>query len=430
MKSHLLSFAAATAATVFIATAALGQEREVHVFNWSDYIDESILDDFTKETGIKVVYDVFDDNGMLETKLLTGGSGYDVVVPTGPFLQRQIQAGVFQKLDKSKLPNLSNMWPEITKQLAKYDPGNQYAVNYMWGTTGIGYNVDKVKAALGNVPIDSWDVLFKPENAKKLKACGINMLDASDETFAIALNYLGKNPDSKEIADIRAGGEVYSKIRPSIRTFNSSAYISDLAQGDVCITIGWSGDILQAKSRAEEAKNGVHINYVIPKEGTYMWFDNLAIPADSKHVDEAHAFINYLMKPEVIAKSTNYVQYANGNLASQKFVDKEVLENTSVYPTAEMLKKLFIISPYEGKSQREVTSVWTRIKKGIDQEKAGGSACLFCVWLKGDRWGKAWRNLLDRLNANFLRGPIHQRFRSFVSKTSPNGLAISPPSIT
>ncbi|MDR6815760.1 putrescine transport system substrate-binding protein [Neorhizobium sp. 2083] len=364
MKSHLLSLAAAVAASALAATAAFAQEREVHVFNWSDYIDESILDDFTKETGIKVVYDVFDDNGMLETKLLTGGSGYDVVVPTGPFLQRQIQAGVFQKLDKSKLPNLSNMWPEISKQLAKYDPGNQYAVNYMWGTTGIGYNVDKVKAALGDVPIDSWDVLFKPENAKKLKACGINMLDASDETFAIALNYLGKNPDSKEIADIRAGGEVYSKIRPSIRTFNSSAYISDLAQGDVCITIGWSGDILQAKSRAEEAKNGVNINYVIPKEGTYMWFDNLAIPADAKHVEEAHAFINYLMKPEVIAKSSNYVQYANGNLASQKFVDKEVLENTSVYPTAEMLKKLFIISPYEGKSQREVTSVWTRIKKG------------------------------------------------------------------
>jgi putrescine transport system substrate-binding protein len=363
MKSHLLSATAALAATVF-ASGAFAQERVVHVYNWSDYIDESILEDFTKETGIKVVYDVFDNNDLVETKLLAGGSGYDIVVPTAPFLARQIQAGVFQKLDKSKLPNLTNLWPLVNERLAKYDPGNEYAVNYMWGTTGIGYNVDKVKAALGDTPIDSWDVLFKPENAQKLQSCGINILDASDETFAIAMNYIGKNPDSKETADLEAGGEVYKQIRPYVKTFNASAYIDELANGDSCITIGWSGDILQAKTRAEEAGNGVKVEFVIPKEGTYMWFDNLAIPADAKNVAEAHEFINYLMKPEVIAKATNYVQYANGNLASQQFIDKEVLENPAVYPSEEVVNKLFTISPYGPREQRVLNRVWTQIKTG------------------------------------------------------------------
>lgn len=352
------------AATALSATTALSQERVVHVYNWSDYIDESVLADFTKETGIKVVYDVFDSNELLETKLLAGGSGYDVVVPTGPFLARQIQAGVFQKLDKSKLPNLVNLWPVVSERLAKYDPGNEYAVNYMWGTTGIGYNVAKVKAALGDMPIDSWDVLFKPENAEKLKSCGINILDASDETFAIAMNYLGKDPDSKETADLQAGGEVYKKIRPSVKTFNSSAYIDELANGDTCITIGWSGDILQAKARAEEAGNGVEVNYVIPKEGTYMWFDNLAIPADAKNVEEAHAFINYLMKPDVIAKASNYVQYANGNLAAQALMDEAVVKNPAVYPNEATLAKLFTISPYDPKAQRVINREWTAIKTG------------------------------------------------------------------
>ena len=365
MKTDLMRFLASAAMVTLAMASAAKAEGVVHVYNWSDYIDESVLEDFTKETGIKVVYDVFDSNEILETKLLAGGSGYDVVVPTGPFLARQIQAGVFQKLDKSKLPNLSNMWPDIMQRLATYDPGNEYAVNYMWGTTGIGYNVEKVKAALGpDFKIDSWDAVFKPENAEKLKACGINILDASDETFAISMNYIGKNPDSKETADLEAGGDVYMKIRPSVKTFNSSSYIDDLANGDICLTIGWSGDILQAKARAEEAKNGVEIDYVIPKEGTYMWFDNLAIPADAKNVEEAHAFINFLMKPEVIAKASNYVQYANGNLASQALLDEEVFKNPSVYPDAETVKKLFTISPYGPKEQRVLNRVWTQIKTG------------------------------------------------------------------
>ncbi|BCH18757.1 polyamine ABC transporter substrate-binding protein [Mesorhizobium sp. L-2-11] len=363
MKKQL-RLAVTMTAVLFSTGVSLAQDKVVNVYNWSDYIDSSILEDFTKETGIKVVYDTFDSNEILETKLLTGGSGYDVVVPAGPFLARQIQAGVFQKLDKSKLPNLKNMWPEVMTLLAKYDPGNEHAVNYMWGTTGIGYNVDKVKAKLGDVPIDSWDVLLKPENAAKLESCGVNIVDAPDETFAIAMNFLGKDGDSKKTEDLEAGGDVYAKIRGYVRTFNSSAYIEGLANGDICITIGWSGDILQAKNRAEEAKNGVKINYLIPKEGTYMWFDNLAIPADAKHVDEAHAFINYLMKPEVIAKSSNYVQTANGNLASQKFLDEAVLKNPSVYPTEETLEKLFTIYPYEHKEQRVLTRLWTRIKTG------------------------------------------------------------------
>lgn len=364
MKSASLPFTLALASAVLSAGVAFAQEKVVNVYNWSDYIDESILEDFTKETGIKVVYDVFDNNELLETKLLAGNSGYDVVVPTAPFLARQIQAGVFQKLDKSKLSNLEHLWPEVTERLAKYDPGNEYAVNYMWGTSGIGYNVDKVKAVLGDVAIDSWDVLFKPENAEKLKACGVNILDASDETFAIAMNYIGKNPDSKETADLEAGGDVYKAIRPSVKTFNSSAYIDELANGDICISLGWSGDVLQAKDRADEAGNGVNIEYIIPKEGTYMWFDNLAIPADAKNVDAAHQFINYLLRPEVIAKASNYIQYANGVLPSQALMDEEVSKNPGVYPTAETMEKLFTISPYGPREQRVLNRIWTQIKTG------------------------------------------------------------------
>lgn len=365
MKAQFIRTTSVALATIFIASAVQAQERVVNVYNWSDYIDESVLADFTKETGIKVVYDVFDSNELLETKLLAGGSGYDVVVPTAPFLARQIQAGVFQKLDKSKLTNLPNLWPMVSERLAKYDPGNEYAVNYMWGTTGIGYNVAKVKEALGaDFTVDSWDAIFKPENAEKLKSCGINILDASDETFAIAMNYIGKDPDSKETADLEAGGEVYMNIRPSVRTFNSSAYIDDLANGDICMTIGWSGDILQAKARAEEANNGVEINYVIPKEGTYMWFDNMAIPADAKNVAEAHEFINFLMRPDVIAKASNYVQYANGNLASKEMLDPEVKDNPAVYPPEDVMAKLFTISPYGPREQRVLNRVWTTIKTG------------------------------------------------------------------
>ncbi|MCF3639525.1 polyamine ABC transporter substrate-binding protein [Rhizobium sp. TRM95111] len=343
---------------------AVAQEKVLNVYNWSDYIDESILADFTKETGIKVVYDVFDSNETLETKLLAGGSGYDIVVPTGSFLQRQIQAGVFQKLDKSKIPNLSNMWDVVQERVARYDPGNDYAVDYMWGTTGIGYNVAKTKEILGTDAAPTWDVLFKPEVIEKFKDCGVYFLDTADEVIPAALNYLGLDPNSKDQADLDKAGELLMTVRPSIRKFHSSEYINALANGDICLALGWSGDVLQARDRAAEANAGVEVNYSIPDGGAQMWFDLMAIPTDAQHVEEAHAFINYLMKPEVIAKASNYVFYANGNKASQQFVDKEVLDDPAIYPSAETMGKLYTKDPYDPKTQRIVTRIWTKVVTG------------------------------------------------------------------
>jgi putrescine transport system substrate-binding protein len=366
MSKHKKALAGvAVAALLAVGTGyATAQERVVNVYNWSDYIDESVLEEFTKETGIKVVYDVFDNNEIVETKLLAGGSGYDVVVPTGPFLARQIQAGVFQKLDKSKLPNLVNMWPDVTERLGKYDPGNEYAVNYMWGTTGIGFNVDKIKAIMPDAPVDSLKMIFDPEISGKFKDCGIHVLDAADELIPAALAYLGKNPDSKETEDIQAAGELLKTVAPNIQKFHSSEYINALANGDICLAFGWSGDVLQAKARAEEAGNGVKIEYHIPGEGAYMWFDNFAIPADAPNVEEAHAFIDFMMRPDVIAKASNYVQYANGNLASQPLLDKEVFENPAIYPPPEVAAKLYSVTPYDSRSQRVLTRVWTSVKTG------------------------------------------------------------------
>ncbi len=369
MRKHIIAsvFASTIAA---VATGAEAQEKVVNVYNWSDYIDPAILEDFTKETGIKVKYDVFDSNELLETKLLAGKTGYDVVVPSGNFLGRQIQTGVFTALDKSKLPNLQYMWPVITDILGKYDPGNKYAVNYMWGTTGIGYNVAKVKERLPDVPLDSWKVALDPANVLKLKDCGVMMLDAPDEIVPAVMNYLGLDPDSKKPEDLQKAAEYFKQIRPAIRKFHSSEYINALANGDVCLVVGWSGDIKQAASRAEEKnktlkdpKKKVEVGYIIPKEGAYMFFDNFVIPKDAKNVEEAYAFINYMMKPEVIAKASNFVKYPNGNFESQKFIDKEVLDDKSVFPSMETMKKLYVISPFDQKSQRVLTSVWRDMKK-------------------------------------------------------------------
>jgi putrescine transport system substrate-binding protein len=363
IRTALLLSAAPVLAALTL-TVAQAQEKIVNVYNWSDYIDPSILEDFTKETGIKVTYDVFDSNEILETKLLAGGSGYDVVVPTAHFLARQIEAGVFQKLDKSKLPNISNMWDIVSKRVAKYDPGNQYAVNYMWGTTGIGYNTKKVQDALGIDKIDSWDVFFNPDKLSKLADCGVYVLDSPTDILPTAMRYLGLNPESTSPEDFAKAEEVMTKIRPYIRKFHSSEYINALANGDICLAIGWSGDIFQARDRAAEADQGVDIAYTIPKEGAEMWFDELAIPADARHVDEALAFINYIMKPEVAAKASNYVFYSNGNKASQQFIDKEILEDTAIYPDEATLANLFTVSPYDPKTQRVVTRAWTKIVTG------------------------------------------------------------------
>jgi putrescine transport system substrate-binding protein len=350
---------------VLLAPTAKAADRTINFYNWSNYIAPGVLDDFTRETGIKVVYDTFDANETLETRLLAGKSGYDVVVPTAYFLQRQITANIFQKLDKSRLPNLVNAWPMVIARLATYDPGNLYAVNYMWGTTGIGYNVKAIEKILGaGAKIDSWDMIFKPENLTKFKDCGVHMLDSADDIFPAALSYLGLDPNSTKPADLEKAADLVSKIRPSVRKFHSSEYLNALATGEICLAVGWSGDILQSRNRAAEAKNGIEIAYVIPKEGAQMFFDNLAIPSDAKNVSEAYALIDYLSRPEVAAKNSNFLSYANGNLASQKLVDPKVLDDRNIYPDQATIAKLFEVAARDPATERILNRLWTRVKTG------------------------------------------------------------------
>ncbi len=356
---------AISAALGLLSPAAGTEERTVNFYNWSNYIAPDVLETFTKETGIKVVYDTFDANETLETRLMAGKSGYDVVVPTAYFLQRQIKANIFQKLDKSKLPNLANAWPVVTQRLATYDPGNLYAANYMWGTTGIGYNVKMVQQILGpEARVDSWDFVFKPENLAKFKDCGVHMLDSADDIFPAALSYLGLDPNSTKQADLEQAAELVMKVRPYVRKFHSSEYLSALATGEICLVVGWSGDIMQARSRAAEAKNGIEIGYTIPKEGAQMFFDNLAIPADAKNVAEAHELINFLYRPEVAAKNSDFLSYANGNLASQKLIDPKILNDKNIYPDEATLSKLFVITARDPATQRIINRLWTRVKTG------------------------------------------------------------------
>jgi putrescine transport system substrate-binding protein len=352
------------AALALIGGTSVAQDKVVNVYNWSDYIDEEILAEFEAETGIKVVYDVFDSNDILETKLLAGASGYDVVVPSGGFLQRQITAGVFQKLEKGKLSNIGNMWDVISKRTEVYDPGNEYSINYMWGTTGIGYNVEAVKARLGTETIETWDVIFNPDTLAKFADCGVHVLDAADEMIPAALNYLGHDPNSKDKALIEEAGALLDKIRPHVTSFNSSAYINALADGDACLAVGWSGDILQARDRAAEADNGVSVEYAIPVEGALMWFDQMAIPADAPHAENALIFLDYIMRPDVMAKASNYVYFANGNLASQALLEDDVIGDPAIYPTPESVEHLYVVLPYGAGEQRLVTRLWTRIKTG------------------------------------------------------------------
>ena len=348
------------------APAPAATEKVVHVYNWSDYIDDTVLQEFEKETGIKVVYDVFDSNEVVEAKLLAGSTGFDVVVPSGSFLGRQIQAGVFQPLDKTKLTNWGNLDTSLMQRLENYDPGNQHAIPYLWGTTGIGYNVKKVKEILGeNAPLDSWDLVLKEENISKLKACGVAVLDAQSEVLPPILNYLGKAQDSLIETDYtEVALPLLEKIRPHITYFHSSQYINDLANGDICVAVGWSGDVFQAQARAAESNNGVEIGYSIPKEGTEMWFDMMAIPKDAKNVENAHIFINYMLRPDVIAKITNYVQYANGNSASLAQVAEEVKNNPSIYPDEATMAKLWTLKVMPADIERVMTRVWTKVKTG------------------------------------------------------------------
>ncbi|MBM3529253.1 MAG: polyamine ABC transporter substrate-binding protein [Alphaproteobacteria bacterium] len=371
LKQALFSFALSVSAVVALpgASSPVSAQGTVNVYNWSDYVEPTVIEAFTKETGIKVKYDTFDANETLETKLLAGRSGYDVVTPTAYFLERQIKAGIFQKLDKSRLKNLGNVWPEIAKRLAAYDPGNEFAVNYMWGTTGIGYNVARAREALkvgGSVTdaMANWDVVFKPENLARFKDCGVHMLDSPDDVMTAALKYLGLNPNSQAQGDLEKAADLMMKIRPHVRKFHSSEYLNALASGEICLVLGWSGDVKQAQKRAAEARGNVEVAYAIPKGGAQMWFDNFAIPKDARNVAAAHAFIDYMLRPEVAAKNSNFLSYANGNLASQKLIDKAVLEDKTVYPDAATMASLYTISARDQRTQRTINRLWTRIKTG------------------------------------------------------------------
>ena len=370
-KTHSALLAALTAgaasfAPALVPAAAVAAEEPVlYVYNWSDYIAEDTIETFEAETGIKVTYDVFDSNEVLEAKLMAGSTGYDIVVPTGAFLARQIQAGVFSELDKSKLPNIANMDPEIMERVAAFDPENKHAVVYMWGTTAIGYNVAKVEEALGaDAPTDSWGLIFDPENAAKLADCGISMLDAPVEIIPAALNYLGMDPGAKDNESIEKAEALLKQIAPHVRYYHSSQYINDLANGDVCVSIGWSGDVFQARDRADEADNGVEIAYTVPKEGALMWFDMLAIPTDAPHPENAHKFLNFLMDAQVAADITNYVWYANANVEATPLVDPDITSDPGIYPTEEAKKKLYTSVVYDSKADRLLNRAWTAMKTG------------------------------------------------------------------
>jgi len=346
------------------AAAAVTAEETVHLYNWNDYMAEDTLANFQKRTGIRPVLDLYDANDVLEAKLFAGSSGYDVVFPTArPFGARHIKAGLYQPLDKSKLPGLDKLDPAIMKSLADLDPGNQYLVPYMWGTTGIGVNTAKVKAALGDgAELDTWALIFDPEKASKLKDCGISMLDDPTEAFAGALAYLGKDPNSRTDKDLEAAAELLKKARPNIRYFHSSQFISDLANGDLCVAHGYSGDILQGKSRAEEAKKGVAVAYNIPKEGAVLWTDVMAIPKDAPNPAAAHAYIAYILEPKVVADISNYVKYANPNLESTPLLDPAVRDDPGIYPSEAVKAKLFVLKTPTDKQQRTLNRLWTRIK--------------------------------------------------------------------
>ncbi len=355
---------AALALAVFLVPTAGAAERVVNIFNWSDYIDPRVLEDFTRETGVRVVYDTFDSNEILETRLLTGGAGYDVVVPSATFLAREIRAGVLQPIDKSKLTNAKNIWPEIATRLQRYDPGNRYAINYMWYTTGIAYDVAKIKERLGDKPLASWEQVLRPDNLKKFAGCGVYVLDSPEDIFAISLNFLKLDPSSKNPADITRAADHLSGLRRHIKKFHSSEYINALANGDICLAIGWAGDSFQARDRAREAGDGVEIAYVIPQEGTLMSFDNLAIPKDAPHLEEAYLFIDYMLRPDVAARNTKVTNFANGVLASKPLVDKEIAANPAIYPDDATMKRLFTVTAPELALQKIVTREWTRVKTG------------------------------------------------------------------
>ena len=344
---------------------AYAADKTLNLYIWSDYLAPDTLAGFTKATGIKVNVDVFDASEMLEAKMLAGSSGYDVIVPNGPTIARLAQAGIVREIDKAKLPHLGTQDPTIVGRAATMDPGNAHGIVYMWGTSGLGVNTAKVRVALGkDVKLDSWALLFDPAQAAKLAACGIYVLDSPSDAFSIALAYLGKDPYSTTPADTEAAAALWQKVRPFIAKFHSSEYISALANGDICLAVGYSGDVFQARERAAKAKNGVEIGYIIPREGTMMWFDFMAIPRDAPHPDAAHAFLDYILQPAVIGAISNAVYYANANAQSAPFVDQALREDRSVYPDPAVMGRLFPeLNPPQA-IERLRTRLWNRVKAG------------------------------------------------------------------
>jgi len=339
--------------------ASSGDAKVVHIYNWVDYIEPTLLEKFTAETGIRVVYDTYDSNELLETKLMAGNTGYDVVVPSTGFLDREIKAGALQKLDRSKLPNWKNLDPEILKHLTHHDPGNQYAISYMWGTAGIGYNESQVRAVMPDAPVDSWRLVFDPTVASKFKDCGIAVIDApSDVSFSV-LTYLGKDPNSESLEDLALVEKTLLGIRPYVRMIDAARYIDALANGEVCIAVGWNGGVLQARDRAAEAGQGHVIKYSIPTEGAMMWFDTLAIPKDAPHLENAHAFVNFLQRPDVAAANSNFIKYANGNSASFELVDESVRTDPAIYPAAEVRPRLIPDIVESEQYSRLLNRTWT-----------------------------------------------------------------------
>ena len=346
------------------AAVPVAEEKLLNLYIWNDYLAEDTVSNFEKETGIKVAVSNYGSNEELEAKLSSGHSGYDIVVPSAPFLERQIKAGIYLPLDKSKLPNLKNMDPDIQKRLAQHDPDNAHAVLHMWGTAGVGYNVDKIKAAMPNAPVGSWDMIFKPEVVKNFQKCGITVADSASEMYAMTLIALGKDANSQKPEDLAAATQALMRLRPFVRYVDTQRMISDLANGEVCLAVGYSGDILQAASRAEENKTGQTVTYSIPKEGTIMWFDSYAIPKDAPHPGNAHLFINYMLEPQVIAAVSNLVHYPNGNSAARQFVNKEVLEDPGVYPPAEVMAKLVPDLADSEEGTRLMTRGWQQFTTG------------------------------------------------------------------
>ena len=343
---------------------ATGPGHSLNLFIWSDYLAPTTLSDFEQQTGITVHAAYYDSNETLETKLLAGSSGYDVVVPTASYFERQIKAGVYLTLDKSKLPNLKNMDPQLMARVAMHDPDNAHGIIYMWGTNGIGYNQKMVTALMPDAPLDSWRLVFDPAVAAKIAKCGISVLDSPAEMMRAVLNYLGKDPNSQKPEDVQAAEATLLKIRPYIRNINSSEYIEALANGDLCVAVGYNGDVLQARDRARDANKGIDIKYVVPKEGSILWFDMLAIPKDAPHPEAAYAYLNYIMEPKVIADISNFKRYANANLASQPYVLDSVKDDPAIYPPPQLREKLAVQLADSPEQTRVITRMWEKFKTG------------------------------------------------------------------